>query len=161
MARPLITWVTYYNKVRLQSSNGKFPNWIKKKLVTLGQKVNFYNTTINRKLFKLPTKDPIRPLTDDKAMERGAEFISEFFVYAILISLPIYELVKLSKSSNDKDYMKELKMCEMRNDLNHLVVENENILNELNEIKESVITIREEMTKKTDNWKKFSELNKL
>ena len=145
MARPLISWVTYYNRVKLQSSNGRIQNKIKVKLVKLGQNVNYYNTIINRKLFKLPTKDPIRPLTEEKALERGAEFVSEFIVYAILITLPIYELIKLNKASTEKENEKENKMRKMRNELNHLVVENESIMNELDEIKSSVMKLRDQI----------------
>ena len=160
MARPLISWVTYYNRVRLQSSKGRVSNWIKVNLVILGQKVNYYNTTINRKLFKLPSKEAIRPLTEDKALERGAEFISEFIVYSILLLLPIYELVKLGKASNEKEYSKEMRMCEMRNDLNHLVVENEEIINELREIKENVLILREQI-KSRKNIKNSTDNDKI
>jgi len=105
MARPLISYVTYYNRVKLQSSNGRFQNKIKVKLVTLGQHV-------------------------------------EFIVYAILITLPIYELVKLSKANTEKENEKENKMRKMRNELNHLVVENESIINELDDIKNLVMKLR-------------------
>lgn len=163
MARPLISWVTYYNRVRLQSSQGRIPKWIKQKLVNLGQKVNYYNTTINRKLFKLSTKDPIRPLTEDKALERGAEFVSEAIVYAILITLPIYELLKLGKANNEKEYQKELGLCNMRNDLNHLVLENEEIMKELHEIQNSVTNLKENLkkAKARDKFSSSTEINKL
>jgi len=71
--------------------------------------------------------------------------VSEFIVYAILITLPIYELVKLSKSSTEKENEKENKMRKMRNELNHLVVENESIMNELEEIKDSVMKLRNQI----------------
>lgn len=153
MARPIIAWVTYYNRVRLQSSNGRFHVYVKIKLEKLGQTVNYYNILINRKLFKLSTKEPIKPLSEEKALEKGAESIGELFVYAILISLPIWEIMKLTKSSNEKERIKENRLRELRNDLNQLVIDNETISNDLEEIKDSVLKIKTQLSIKNTTYK--------
>ena len=153
LARPLINWVSYYNRARLQSSNSKFHIFIKNKLINIGQDINFYNITINRKLFKLSTKDVIKPLSVEKALEKGAEFISEVIVYTILLSLPIYELVKLSKASTEKESIKENSLIVMRNDVNILVLENESTVKELGEIKILVSQVLDQL--------KINKFNKL
>src|SRR5689334_23167338 len=84
LARPLINWVSYYNRIKIQESNSKVTIFVRNKLVSLGQNFNYYNILLNRKIFGLTKEQAIKPLTADKALERGAELISEFIVYTIL-----------------------------------------------------------------------------
>ena len=106
IAKPLISWVTYYKRLKLQEQNPKLA-FIKNKVVWVGQVVNYYNIKINRKLFRLSTTEPIKPLSEEKAIEKGAEFLSEFLVYSILISLPVIEWLRQNKITKENEFSKE------------------------------------------------------
>ena len=118
LARPLINWVTYYNRLKVQESKHKFGIFMKNKLILLGQTIHYYNMKINRKIFGL-TKETgtIKPLTSDKALERGAEVISEVIVYSILLTIPIYEMIKSYKSNKEKEKKKKEYLIKMQDDL--------------------------------------------
>ncbi len=109
IAKPIISWVTHYKKLKFkEESQSKFQNYIRNKLIWTGQTWNHYNILINRKLFKISTgSTTIAELTEDKALEKGAEFLSEFLVYSILLIVPIIEFIRLSKISKKKELEKE------------------------------------------------------
>jgi hypothetical protein len=63
----------------------------------------------------------IKPLTDDKALERGAELISEIIVYTILLTIPIYEMIKSYKSNVQKEKKKKDYLIKMQTDVETLI----------------------------------------
>lgn len=134
IAKPLISWVTYYNKLKLVEQNAKFA-FIKNRIINIGQITNYYNIKINRKLFRLSSKEPIKPLSEEKAIEKGAEFVSEFIVYSILISLPVIEWYRQSLISKEVERQKELEVQKIRSDLNALAQQNKVIKEKLSELK--------------------------
>lgn len=134
VAKPLITWATYYNRIKLQEPNSKYI-FLRKYILWIGQMTNYYNTRLNRKVFKLPATDPIKKLTDDKAIEKGAEFASEVLIYTILLSLPMLEWWRQSSISKLKDEMKETGIKRMRVDAELLGQQNSKLKSELKELK--------------------------
>lgn len=103
LARPVINWVTYYNRMKMQESENKIAVFIRDKLISLGQNFHYYNSVLNRKIFGLTKEQTIKSLTKDKALERGAELISEFVVYSILITLPMIEILRSYRSTLKKE----------------------------------------------------------
>ncbi len=93
-AKPIISWLTHYNKLILKESTKKEIEFIKKKLYVVGQNYNFYLTKFNRIILRLNTKDPIKMLSEEKAIEKGVEFLSELILYSIIITIPILEIRK-------------------------------------------------------------------
>jgi hypothetical protein len=134
VAKPLITWATYYNRIKLQEPNSKY-KFLRGYILWIGQMTNYYNTRLNRKIFKLPSTDPIKKLTDDKAIEKGAEFASEILIYTILLSLPIMEWWRQSSISKLKEEMKETGIKRMRVDAELLRQQNSKLKNELKQLK--------------------------
>lgn len=96
-AKPIIAWLTHYNKMMLKESTHKELDLIKNKLNVIGQSYNYYLTKFNRKVLKLSNKDPIRLLSEEKGIEKGVEFVSELVLYAIIIGIPVWELLKASE----------------------------------------------------------------
>lgn len=133
-AKPLISWATYYNRIKLQEPNYKYV-FIKEKIIWIGQIVNYYNTKFNRKVFRIPLSDPIKKLVDDKAIEKGAEFLSEILIYSILLSIPVFEWYRQSKITKIKEEMKETGIKRMRRDINLMRESNLILKNELDELK--------------------------
>jgi hypothetical protein len=129
-AKPIITWATYYNRLKLQESNKK-NHYIRKYIIWIGQITNYYNTKFNRKFFRLPSSDPIKRLTDDKAIEKGAEVASEILIYTILLSLPILEWWRQSKINKAKEEMKEIGLKRLRIDVELLSEENQKFKEDL------------------------------
>lgn len=127
MAKPVISWVSYYKRMKLQESDSYLSTLIRQKLTWTGQQVHYYNTAVNRKVFRLGTNDPIKPLTDDKALEKGAEFLSEVIIYSILISIPIYEWWKTRQITKEKEARKKTALLRMENDVRVLKEENERL----------------------------------
>lgn len=135
VAKPLISWITHYNKLKLQESNSKFL-FIKNKIVWVGQVVNYYNIKINRKLFRLSNNEPIKALSEDKAVEKGAEFISELLVYSIVITLPILEWYRGSQIAKQEQYLKDQEIRRIKSDLSALKEQNTTLKDKINELKQ-------------------------
>jgi optic atrophy 3 protein len=144
VAKPLIQWVTYYNKLKLQEQRSNLA-FIKDRIIWTGQVVNYYNVKINRQLFRLSKTEPIKPLSEDKAIEKGAEFLSEFLVYSILITLPIYEYLRQNKINKQTEYLKEQEIRRMKNDINALTAQNQNLIENINELKSLLIELNKKI----------------
>jgi hypothetical protein len=140
IAKPMISWASYYKRIKLQQAEYK-DHWIRHHVANVGQVVNYYNTKINRKMFKLSTTDPIKLLSEEKAIEKGAEFVSEFLIYAVLISLPVFEWIRQSRINKLKEQVKEQGIRRMKNDLERILCENKELRGHLNELK----TVLEEL----------------
>lgn len=137
LARPLINWVSYYNRLRMQQSQNIFIISLRNRLVFLGQNFHYYNTLINRKIFRLNDKVPIKPLSEEKALERGAELISECIVYSILLTIPLYEIVKAYRSGNKKQQQKKEFLIKMQTDLRDYIEIQENLKESISQINKS------------------------
>ncbi len=133
-AKPLISWATYYNRLKLQENSKN--NYIKEKIIWIGQMTNYYNTRINRKLFRLSPYDPIKMLTDEKAIEKGSEFISEILIYTILLSIPILEWWRQSKINEIKTEIMANGIKRMRIDIELILENNRRMRKEVEELKE-------------------------
>jgi len=134
IAKPLISWLTYYNRLKMKEQNAKFA-FVKNRIINIGQLGNYYNIKINRKLFRLSSREPIKPLTEEKAIEKGAEFLSEFIVYSILISLPVLEWYRQSLISKEIENQKEQEIKNIKSDLGELTKQNNVLREKLNELK--------------------------
>lgn len=141
LAKPLISWVTHYKKLKLKESN---PNvdFIKNRILWIGQFINYYNIKINRKLFRLDNSSPIKALSEEKAIEKGAEFVSEVFIYAIVITLPVLEWLRISQISRKERYLKEQEIRRIKNDINALSDQNLQLQAKLDELKYLIAQIR-------------------
>lgn len=145
LARPVINYFAYYNRIKLQESNNKTMKRLRDGFIFLGQNFNYYNTLFNRKLFKLSSNSPIQPLSADKALERGAELITEFIVYSVIIAIPTIEIIKSQIKSQQKENQKIENINNMRSDLNNIVNEYNSFREEVNEIAVSLKKINEKI----------------
>jgi hypothetical protein len=119
----------------LESSNSKITKLIRRKLIWTGQQVHYYNTSVNRRIFRLDSKDPIKALPEEKALEKGAEFFSEIIIYSILISFPLYEWYKTRVETKEKEQRKKFRIKKMENDIVALNKQLAELKQQLNEIK--------------------------
>jgi hypothetical protein len=140
IAKPLISWASYYKRMQLQEPNSKF-QYLRRRIIWLGQMTNYYNTKLNRKLFRLPAHDPIKMLTEEKAIEKGSEFFSEFLIYGVLLMIPISEWYRQNKINKTKEFVKEQGIRRLRNDIDGIIIENKKIKSELKEIKNILVQI--------------------
>ena len=148
-AKPIIQWVTYYNKLKLQEQNTNL-NFVKDSIIWTGQAYNYYNIKMNRILFGLSKTEVIKPLSSDKAIEKGAEFLSEFLIYTILITLPILEYIRTNNISKEVEYLRQQEIRRMNNDIDALERQNEilkNRLKEMSMILDGIKTMNEINTK--------------
>ncbi len=142
IAKPLVSWFSYYNRLKLQQNQSRFSRLIRGRLIWIGQKVNYYNTIINRKIFKISSTTSVTELSEEKALEKGAETISELIVYSILIIIPIAEWIRQSKQSKKKELMKEMYINELKNELALAIENNKEIMSEIEEIKSQIYEIK-------------------
>jgi hypothetical protein len=151
MAKPLISWVTHYKKMKLSQdlTLNPFQRSARNQMIFIGQKWNYFNTIINRKLFKINSTSAVTQLSEDKALEKGAEFLSEFLVYSILILIPVLEWMRQSRISKHKEQHKQEKLEEMQYLLEHVSNESNEISSELKEIN----LLLEELTQKINERK--------
>lgn len=134
IAKPIISWATYYNRMKLQEPGDKY-KFVKNKIVYVGQITNYYNTKINRRLFRLSTIDPIKNLPEEKAIEKGAEVLSEFLIYTILISLPVMEWLRQKRITRYKEYIRKQSLRRIKSDIECVVRNNESLSREIKELK--------------------------
>jgi hypothetical protein len=134
LARPLILWVSYYNRLKVQESKNRYAIFLKNRLIWIGQTFNYYNIMLNRQIFRL-TKDtgPIKLLSEEKALERGAEFVSELIVYSIILTVPIIEMLKSYKNNQIKEKKKKDYLIKIQNDVDSMI---ESHMNNSRNIKE-------------------------
>jgi hypothetical protein len=132
-AKPLISWATYYNRIKLQENPKNV--FIKERIIWLGQMTNYYNAKFNRLVFRLSPNEPIKKLTDDKAIEKGSEFFSEILIYAILLAIPILEWLRQYKLNKIKNEILDNGIKRMRIDIELMLKENERKRSELEELK--------------------------
>ncbi len=143
IAKPLVSWVTHYKKMKYKEESGsKFQQATRRRLIWAGQNWNYYNVLINRKLFKISTGNAtISDLSEDKAIEKGAEIFGEFFVYSLLIIIPLAEWIRLSKIAKQKEQIKENFLSETRIFIDEVAKEAHEIEDEILKIKSLVLEI--------------------
>jgi hypothetical protein len=149
IAKPLVSWVTHYKKLKFkEESQSKFQNYSRTKLIWAGQTWNYYNVLINRKLFKISTGGTtISELSEEKALERGAEIIGEILVYSLLILIPFLEWLRLSKIAKKKEQVKENFIKETRIMLDEVLKESQDLERELVEIQSLILTLEQKTNK--------------
>jgi hypothetical protein len=145
LARPMINWLSYYNRMKIQESKNILAIFMRNRLVFLGQNFHYYNTLFNRKIFGLSKEQAIKPLTTDKALERGAELITEGIVYFLLLILPVIEMVKSYKLNKVKELKKKQGLIDIQNKVYCLVETNDFNEKNIYEIKDKLIKIKSEL----------------
>lgn len=141
IAKPLVSWVTHYKKLKFkEESQSRFQRFSRRRLIWAGQTWNYYNILINRKLFKISTGGTtIQELSEEKALERGAEIFGEILVYSLLILVPLVEWMRLSRIAKNKELKKEEYIKETRYLLDEVMKENEELEKEIEEIKSLIV----------------------
>jgi hypothetical protein len=137
IAKPIVSWVTHYKKMKFKDeTDSAIQRATRRRLIWIGQTWNYYNVSINRKLFKISTGNAtISNLSEDKAIEKGAEILGEFIVYSLLIIIPLIEWYRLSKISKQKEMVKENFIKETRLYIDSVMKESEEIDEDINQIK--------------------------
>jgi hypothetical protein len=131
--------MTNYFKASLKSGNIKKP-LMRELIMGLGQRYNRWNVIITRSFSGMGSIDYIKPLSDEKALDSGAEFIGEVIAYGTLLIWGIYEVNKLGKDTKAK----EAKLNESIQNLGDQV---KNISEEYLVLAKKVNELREELEK--------------
>lgn len=156
-AKPIVSWISYYNKIVLRESQDVKHNIIKRKLIDLGQNYNFFYTKFNRMILRLKKTDPIRLLPEDKALEKGVEFLSELMAYSIILTIPIYELNKAYKDKDNAALEERYRFIKITSGVDFIEEQNANILEKLNnDIAVKLKQLKEQRKETLDNNEKFS-----
>lgn len=148
-AKPFIAWMSHYNKQMLRESTNSFHNFIKNRMINIGQSYNYYYTKFNRKILRLKANDPIKLLSEDKAMEKGVEFVSEVVVYLIILGIPIYELIKMLQYKADVAIEEKYTFIKIKSAIESNKENNLYLSNKLNEIDEKIEKIKKANIKKS------------
>lgn len=119
-AKPIISFLTYYNKTVLKESKKPFHEFIREKFINVGQSHNYYYTKFNRKFLRLKTNDPIKLLSKDKAMDKGIEVVSEAILYFILITIPLYEYIKSLEYKKEQSIINSNRLLRIKSSLKDL-----------------------------------------
>lgn len=145
LARPVVTYFSYYKRIHMENSSNFLMKYLRKKLIGIGQKLNYYNQNFNRKMFRLNSDKPINPLPENKALERGIEFLAEVIIYTIIVGYPSYEIVKSGKKSALKEEKKDEQYIRMREKLDKEVKEYYKISKDLNELEMKIKELNNEI----------------
>jgi hypothetical protein len=146
-AKPFIAWISHYNKQMLRESTNSFHNFVKNRMINIGQSYNYYYTKFNRKILRLKANDPIKLLSEDKAMEKGVEFVSEIIVYLIIIGIPIYELKKAMQNKSDLAIEEKYTFIKIKSNIESSKEGNLYLKNKLDEIDDKINRLKKENEK--------------
>ena len=92
-----------YLKNSLRHRNDHHPI-IRNGILRLGQFYHVINIKIQRKIMNMTGADTyIKPLSDDKALESGAEFIGEILAYGTLLTWGVFEINKYAAEARAKE----------------------------------------------------------
>lgn len=155
LAKPMIAWVTHYKKLALMNQESEINKFWRNRLINLGNRVDYFNIYINRRILGLKFEHH-KKLSNDKALERGAEFFSELLVYSILISLPVIEYIRQSKINKETEFIREKGLRRMNNDMNEIHKQNEKVNDSVDEI----LKVLKEIEEETKDFKKNVDENK-
>ena len=133
IAKPCINWIVRHNSKLLKNKGDGKDSLLNRFFIDVGQKYNYLNVKINRKIFNLPDFEPVKKLSKERALENGVEFVSEFLLYVILLSLPFYEYYKTWVKNEEKEKARKQEM--------KLMNKNVELLVELNEEKEARLKV--------------------
>ena len=90
-------------------------------------------------------KQPIKPLSDDKALERGAELISETIVYSILLIVPTLEMIRTYKNNKKKELEKKENFTKIQKNVERLIENHNKSMNDVKELKDIVDKINNQI----------------
>ncbi|OQS05909.1 hypothetical protein THRCLA_02019 [Thraustotheca clavata] len=85
-------------------SLGKSHPWLKQACTSLGQRINRWNIISHLRVasqghLTINVKD----LPDDKALEKGTEFIGEVFIFAVAVAVVTYDYTRSTKKNELKE----------------------------------------------------------
>ncbi len=132
-ARPVVDWIVHYKKQDIHTQGADFNNFLRRRCYIIGQHINYYQTKINRRMYNLP-RDTIKLLPEKRAIDKGAEFIGEFILYSILLTLPVFEWIRASKESKEAEFNKNKNLRRIKNDMNYIKEENNTLKQKLEEL---------------------------
>lgn len=142
LSRPIITNLkSYKTTYLLKNKNSKSLNYIITIFIRLGNFSHRIGVKINSIVFNQKAIDK-NVLTDDKALEKGIEIFSEALIYAILLSIPIYEYYKTNKENKLKEKLKEDNLKYLKN---HIYVLNNKNLELRNKVNQLICEINNEI----------------
>ncbi|CAD8150818.1 unnamed protein product [Paramecium pentaurelia] len=101
-ARPVIARTKAAHLKKAQSGH---TNWVKRFYVRLGNFQHKWDQKIDSKFMGIDKKSSdffFKPMNDEVALEKGVEFFYEILIYALLITLPTYEMYSAQQDSKKK-----------------------------------------------------------
>lgn len=148
LARPIIEWIIKHKKEDL---SGKIEFGILGRLLSkIGQKWNVIQVKVNRKSYGISSLSEIKPLSNEKALEKGTEVFTEFTIYSLLIFIPIIEWRRQGKVSKVKENKEKEYLNSINEKLRHLKLEEEILEGRLIEINKKIIDVDEKIRKKME-----------
>lgn len=150
-AKPIIEWVVKNKKDEIVGNSGY--GYLGKTLSFIGQKTNFYSMKFNRKVFKISNFTEIKPLSNEKALEKGTEIVTEILIYSILIVLPILEWRRQTKANLKKEIKEKEEMDKLYEKVFSLRREEKILEIKLSELREKMKTIDVQYKKYMSNFK--------
>ncbi|OMJ92022.1 hypothetical protein SteCoe_5341 [Stentor coeruleus] len=92
-----------YLKNSLKYKNDHHP-LVRKSILSLGQLYHVFHIKIQRKVMNMSSSETyVKPLSDEKALEQGAEFFGEILAYGTLFVWGVYEVNKYANDAKAKD----------------------------------------------------------
>jgi Optic atrophy 3 protein (OPA3) len=95
------------------------------------------NIKIQRRLMNMSGGDSyVKPLSDEKALESGAEFIGEVLAYGTLFIWGIYEINKYSNDAKSKEAAQKEIIAKIHSRIEGIELDNKRIFDKIEQIKE-------------------------
>ena len=108
-------------------------------ILYLGQKYHQINIRITRNLNNMGGTDTyVKPLSDDKALDSGAEFLGEIIAYGTLFVWGVYEVNKLSMDTKAKEKAVNDKIASAHAQIEGVQADYQKLMNEVEQIRHSL-----------------------
>ena len=102
---------------------------------------------ITRSFSNMGSSDYIKPLSDEKALESGAEFLGEIIAYGTLFTWGIYEVNKLSKDTKAKEKAVSDNIANLHAQIQGIQSDYQRMMNDLEKFKEDIAKNNEKIEK--------------
>ncbi|CAD8127450.1 unnamed protein product [Paramecium sonneborni] len=131
-SKPLSNQIKRY---ALNKHRSRKPSIIKTSFIFIGNKYHNLEKYLNRKSIGMNNQEVFfKPLSDEAALTKGSDLFADIFVYACILGIPLIELYKSQKESENKSQDQDIALLQVQTSINNLKESHEQFENEYSKI---------------------------
>ncbi|CAK74347.1 unnamed protein product (macronuclear) [Paramecium tetraurelia] len=139
---------------------------VRNSFIFLGNKYHAFDTYLERaSIGQTNQQFFIKPLTDEAAFMKGTDLFSDLFIYACVLGLPLYEIMRQSNESAKKEAIQDEKLHKLSKEVEELELIESKIKEKQIQIAQLDTTLIEQISQTSYQFEQqiqniFNDLNK-